>query len=383
MRKMFLTEEIKEFALDLGYSGAGVTSADDFTAYIAELESRGNMYDFFTKSPADPIGCARPRVLVPQARSIITLVWDYCTRAFPENLLGKIGRVYQARCYNAPPERTAGARLQLMKNFLISRGCAVCGPLLLPERRASARAGITSFGRNTFAYAEGIGSFIVLSSIIVDKELDYDTPDETCRCPKDCKACVRACPTGALYEPFKLNPVKCLGFNAWKTVDGAGRGISASIPRDIREKMGQRVHGCDLCQEACPRNQAKLKAPKPDDPYLVKIAKDFSLTKMLHMPEGFYERRVRPLMYNYIKEPKYFQRNAAVALGNTGNPEYIPSLETEMDNPEEIIRGHSAWALGRIGGSGAKKILEAKRKTEPSSAVREEIEAALAFSGNL
>ncbi|MDR3200402.1 MAG: HEAT repeat domain-containing protein [Spirochaetales bacterium] len=374
---MSLTQEIKEFALDLGYSKAGAAPADDFTDHIAELESRGDLYDFFTRGSANPLGNARPRTLVPQARSIITLVWDYFTRAFPENLLGKIGRVYQARCYNAPVERAAGARLQLMKNFVASKGCAICGPLLLPERRASARAGTASIGRNTFAYAKGIGSFIVLNSIVIDKELEYDTPDETCHCPKDCKACVKACPTGALYEPFKLNPKKCLGFNAWKTVEGSGWGITSSIPREIREKMDQRVHGCDLCQEACPRNQAKLKAPKPDDPYLVEVAKDFSLTKMLHMPEGFYEHRVQPLMYNYIKEPKYFQRNAAVALGNTKDPEYIPDLETEMNNPEEIIRSHTAWALGRIGTGEAKKILEAKRKTETSGAVQEEIEAAL------
>jgi epoxyqueuosine reductase len=372
-----LTREIKEFALDLGYSRVGITSADDFTEHIADLESRGPMYDFFRGAAQKPLDCARPRRFIPEARSIIVLVWDYAQTAFPESLAGRIGRVFQARCYNAPPHRIHGARLQLMKDFLTAKGCAVGGGLLLPERWAGARAGVTTFGRNTFACAEGIGSFIVLNSIIIDMELDYDSPTLMNTCPEGCAACMRACPTQALYAPFKLNPRRCLGFNAWKTVEGAGWGISSCIPHDIREKMGQHVHGCDICQEVCPRNRAKLKEPKPEDPFLREIAEDFSLTKMLHMAGSFYEKRIQPLMYNYIREPKYFRRNAAVALGNSRDPAYIPDLEAEMENPEELIRTHAAWALGQIGTAAAKRILETRRTVDSSEAVRGEIGKAL------
>jgi epoxyqueuosine reductase len=142
--------------------------------------------------------------------------------------------------------------------------------------------------------------------------------------------------------------------------------------------MGTCVHGCDACQEACPRNSKKLKGKYPEDPFLVKLAEEFSLVKMLEMPDGFYERTIHPIMYNYIKDKKYLRRNAAIALGNTGDPEYIPVLARAMEDTEELVRGYSAWALGKIGGPKSKSVLEASLKREDSSTVVDEINAALA-----
>jgi epoxyqueuosine reductase len=236
---------------------------------------------------------------------------------------------------------------------------------------------VTTFGQNNFAYVKKIGSFIVLSSVVVDKELEYDAPTYDIKCPKDCTACMDACPTGAIYEPLKLDPRRCIAFNAWWTQDGRPC-VTSNIPHEIREKMGTRVHGCDVCQEACPRNVSKLKAKLPQDPFLVQLAEEFSLPKMLEMSDQFYEKTVHPIMYNYIKDKKYFQRNAAIALGNTGDPDHIPLLEGAMEESEELVRGYAAWALGRMGGRKARAILESRLKQERSNFVKEEIEAALA-----
>lgn len=83
-------------------------------------------------------------------------------------------------------------------------------------------------------------------------------------------------------------------------------------------------------------------------------------------------------MYNYIKDRKYFQRNAAIALGNLGDPAFIPDLEIAMNNPEDLVREYTAWALGRIGGRLAKQVLEVSSKRETSERVKKEIEKALA-----
>jgi epoxyqueuosine reductase len=216
----------------------------------------------------------------------------------------------------------------------------------------------------------------LLSSIVVDKELGYDSPTYEIKCPKDCTACMDTCPTGAIYEPLKLDPRRCIAFNAWRTQDGFPC-VTSYIPPEIREKMGTRVHGCDVCQEACPRNSAKLKAKLPQDPFLVQLAEDFSLPKMLEMSDRFYEKTVRPIMYNYISDKKYFQRNAAIALGNTGLAEHIPVLDQAMDNPEELVRGYAAWGLGRIGGEKARSVLERRLKKESSCHVISEIRAVL------
>ena len=374
---MTLTREIKEFALDLGNSKVGIIAAKKFPGYINEVKSRGQIYDFLCESLTLPLVGAKPTEIMPSAKSVIILVWDYAQKSFPESLVGKIGRIYQARCYNSPAHRINGARLQLMEDFLVKKGCEVNSNINIPMRWAAAKAGAATFGKNTFSYADGIGSFILLTAIVVDKELEYDSPTMECKCPEGCTACMDACPTQAIYEPFKLNPRKCLAFNAWMTREGRGCGISTYIPHDIREKMGMHVHGCDICQEACPRNKEKMKAKLPGDEFLFEISKDFSLTAMLHMPDEFYETRVQPIMYNYIKERKYFQRNAAIALGNTGDPSFIADLETAMSNPEELIRAHAAWALGKIGGSPAKQILESSLSREKLKKVKEEIEMAL------
>lgn len=374
---MSLTKEIKEFALDLGYSRVGITTADSFSKHAAILQDRGTMYDFLVQDPRHPVEGCEPQKLMPSAKSIISLVWDYSQKAFPEALLGKLGRIYQSRSYNAPSHRINGSRYQLMQDFVKKAGCQVGQGIFLPERWAAARAGVTTYGRNNFAYADGIGSFIVLSSIVVDAELEYDTPTVEVGCPEGCTACIKACPTQAIYEPQKLNPRRCIAFNAWFTQDGKPAGLSSHIPPEIRGNMGTRVHGCDICQEVCPRNRERLQAKLPDDEFLVMVSRDFSLTKLLNMTDEFYETRVQPLMYNYIKERKYFQRNAAIALGNLGDPAFIPDLEQAMNDPEKLVREYAAWALGKIGGKLAKQVLETKRNLETSENVKKEIEAAL------
>ena len=264
-----------------------------------------------------------------------------------------------------------------MVEFLKEKGCQIGQGIFIPERWAAARAGVTTYGKNNFAYAEGIGSFIVLSSIVIDIELEYDKPTVEVQCPDGCTACMKACPTQAIYGPQQLDPRRCIAFNAWFTQDGKPAGLNSHISPEIRGKMGTRVHGCDMCQEVCPRNQARLRAKLPADQYLVKVSQDFSLSKMLNMTDEFYATIIQSLMYNYIKERKYFQRNAAIALGNLGDPTFIPDLEIAMNDSEELVRGYAAWALGKIGGRVAEQILVDYNRREASDSVKKEITAAL------
>jgi len=371
-----LTQDIKEYALDIGNCKVGISPATEFTSYIAQLREREDMYSFYINDPRQPLSGANPKTGMPTAKSIISVAFDYARESFPDTLLKSIGRAYLSRAYTPPPHRINGTRNLLMHEFLVKKGIQVSNALSLPQRQAAARAGVITYGNNNFAYVDGVGSFVILHSFIVDAELDYDEPTMIVKCPEGCNKCQKACPTGAIYEPLKLNPRKCISYNCWFTT---GRpGISSYIPPKIREKMGQRVHGCDVCQEACPRNAKRLKLQLPENEFLALVARDFSLTKMLHMDGGFYESRVVPLMYNYIKEKKYFQRNAAIALGNTRDPAFIGDLARAMDAPDDVIRSYAAWALGQIGGQSAKAILERKLSLETEPAVKAEIKDALA-----
>lgn len=375
---MSLSEDIKDFGLDLGYSKVGITTADSFPSYIAELKARSKMYAWYIEGSFQPIKGADPKSIMPSAKSTVAVVYDGSKESFPEKLVGKIGRLYQARCYLTPRHRINGARRQLMREFLEKNGCEVAQRLVLPERLAAARAGIVTYGKNTFAFADGIGSFILMTAFVVNAELDYDEPTIREDCPPKCTACIDVCPTGSLYEPLKMDPRRCIAYNCFMTQDGYPAGTTSNISPEIRDKMGSWIHGCDICQEVCPRNQKRLKTKLPPNEFLVKIAEDFELIKLLNLTDEFYIKRVQPLMYNYIREKKYFQRNAAIALGNTGDPAYIPDLAQAMQDSEELVRGYAAWALGKIGGSQAKQILEASLARETADSARKEIEAALA-----
>ncbi|MDR0513844.1 MAG: HEAT repeat domain-containing protein [Coriobacteriaceae bacterium] len=371
-----LGQRIKEYALDIGYTRVGFTPADDFEEYLGFIGSVKEDYDWWIEGAREPLEWARPTRKVPDARSIIVLVYDYAQKRFPPQLCARMGRVYQSRSYLAPPSNINGARMELLKLFLAEQGVKAVEAVWLPQRWAAQRAGLAFFGKNTFAYAPGLGSFIVISTLLVDAVLEYDQPSPIHGCPDDCTRCLDACPTHALYQPYRLNPRRCLAFNAWMPMVG-------NVAHDIRKAAGGRIHGCDLCQEACPRNQAILKGndARPRDSLLELLAEELTLEQVLHLDPGYYESRVYPVMYNYIRNLDLFKRNAAIAIGNSHDPRYLPDLAIELENPSSLVRCHVAWALGQIGGQEAADLLRSRKGEETDEEVCEEIRLALDLLG--
>ena len=210
----------------------------------------------------------------------------------------------------------------------------------------------------------------------MDAELEYDAPTKGTHCPPNCRLCIDACPTGAIVADFRLNPRRCITFNHVINVQGFPN-TSPYIDPELRPKMASWVHGCDMCQEACPRNQAKLKAELPVNAFLEETARHFSLTGLLRMDEETQAKAVAPLLYTYMRERKYFQRAAAVALGNSGDQEMVPHLVRAMEDPEELVRAHAAWALGNLGGAGARRALESSLIKESGDRAKAEIHEAL------
>ena len=371
---MSLAEEIREYALDIGFDRVGFASAEPFPQLAAALEERAEDYAWISRGLLQLNKAVDPRSILPSARSLIVLIWDYHKQSFPQELTGKIGRAYLARLF-LPKDRIFGARLKLFRDFLKQRGIALGTRPALPDRQAAARAGLGTFGRNTFIYVPGMGSFAAIVTMAVDVDLGGESREAISRCPDDCGACIRACPTGALYEPFRMNPRRCIAFNTY--APGNWPLVPEDIPREIREKMGSWIYGCDLCQEACPRNRKKLQEKLPPDAYLLEKAKTITLTNLLNMDEQFYLTQVQPFLYGYIWHKKFLQRNAAIALGNSGDDAAVPHLVRALEDPEEMVRAYAAWALGRIGGAAARAALESRRGREDSAKVLEEIEIAL------
>jgi len=149
---------------------------------------------------------------------------------------------------------------------------------------------------------------------------------------------MKACPTQAIKQEGRLLPMNCVLMN----------NILGAPNSELHERLGTKIHGCDECQLACPRNKKVLAKASKKDPFLEELKKDFDLEKILLLDEEYYEGVVRPIMYNYIRDMDVFRRNAAIALGNTGNPSHIPVLEKAMESKNPVVVGAAQWAIKKL-----------------------------------
>ena len=308
----------------------------------------------------------------PWAKSVLVLILNYHSRAFPAQLTGRIGRIYLVDDRQEMKDWYING-MNFM-SFLGEEGIRFQLDEAIPARMSAARAGVVTYGKNCFAYARKTmlgASWLVSIPILLDAEIEPDEPSVELGCPSWCKnACIAACPTGALYAPKKMNPRRCIAYNTYYAP-----GITDA---ELREPMGIWVYGCDRCQDVCPRNQPWLNQALPENRSLIERASDFGLDTLLTMTQDHYENKVWPLAFYIPKENiGKWKMNAARAMGNLGDRRHVPVLtETLAENPDETVRGMCAWALGRLGGNSAKAALESRRSQE-DGLVREEIERAL------
>ncbi len=336
-----LTDKIKMKALELGFSSVGITTADDFTDYEAEIRSRED-YKLWSEGPRGSYLAegSKPHSYYPQGKSIICTTYGFGDIDYPEELTQYIGRAYLSRSYVPEPNSICGIRVKEFERYLHSLGIDIYkGKYSFPERLACARAGLVTYGKNNFAYTKEHGSFIILNTFLVDTELIYDTPTIQNLCPPDCHLCMDACPTHAILRPGRLHPQNCILNN----------NVSKEIPgEEIRAQLGTHIHGCDLCQVACPRNRKILKNASRKDKLAEVLKEKFDLEKLLILDEEYYQDVIYPIMYNYIRDMDIFRRNAAIALGNTGNPKYLPALEKAALSDNQQVREAALWAIQRI-----------------------------------
>jgi epoxyqueuosine reductase len=234
------------------------------------------------------------------------------------------------------------------------------GPLL--ERDLAARAGLGWIGKNTMLLHPALGSFFFIGTVLTTAELEPDTPLPD-RCGS-CTRCLDACPTDAFVDPYVLDSRRCI---AYLTIEHRG-----AIPTELRPAVGQWTFGCDVCQDVCPWNR---RAPVTGEPSFGP-RRHLPLAELLLQDEVAYRDGFRG---SPLKRARWvgLARNAAVALGNDGTADDVPALSQAMGHAHPIVRGHAAWALGRIGGVGARAALLAGRLREADAGVVEEIERAL------
>jgi len=377
-----LAAAVKDYARSLGFELVGVTTADPLSPHDRRLASwvaagmHGTMDYMADHAPSAP----HPAGVVSGARSVVVvaLAYKWETAGEDRGVMGGDswaedralrGRV-SAYAWGTDYHRVMEEKLRALSGFLMERGASVAryyvdtGPLL--DRALAQRAGLGWFGKNTMLITRaGYGSYVFLGEVLTDLVLEPDPPMKgSCG---QCRICLEECPTGAIVAPFVVDARRCISY---LTIE-----LRGWIPRELRPLMSTWVYGCDICQDVCPHNtlvrtgvHAEF-APRRDVAFP-------DLLELLHIDERTYQERFR---HSAIKRAKRqgLRRNAAVALGNLGDSRAVPALVRALDDEDPIVRGHAAWALGRIGGAEAHDALRrlAQRETDPEVLV--ELNAAM------
>jgi epoxyqueuosine reductase len=317
---------------------------------------------------------ADPAVLVPGARSAVVVAIGYHGEVDGE----------------AEPSRGIVARYarnddyhDLLKDRLIAlqewanaeltplggRAYVDAGPVL--ERELASRAGLGWFGRNTMLIQPRRGSYFFLGVLLLDVVLVYDEPFARDHCGS-CSRCLSACPTGALLGRDesgapRMDARRCISY---LTIE-----LRGPIPRELRPLMGNRIYGCDICQEVCPWNS--FAEPAHDPAFIPREGMDGpSLIEWMGMSQEEFSRRFKGSAVKRTKR-RGLLRNVAVALGNWGSPEAVPALALALNDEEPLVRGHAAWALGRIQDVGSVDALRARLLVEEDEWVLSEINSSL------
>ena len=220
-------------------------------------------------------------------------------------------------------------------------------------------------GKNTNLIRKGAGSWFFLGEILTDLALEPDQPARN-YCGT-CARCIAACPTGAIVGPYQLDARRCISY---LTIEHRG-----SIPAEMRPLIGSRIFGCDDCQEVCPWNRFAVKTQDPDFAERPEQQTPEQIP-LLFLDANAFRARFQGTAILRAKRSG-FVRNVAIALGNLGDRRSVEPLSRALaHDPDPLVRGHAAWALGRIGCAQATLYDAARRET--SQDVLAEIRAALA-----
>jgi epoxyqueuosine reductase len=326
--------QLRALADELGLDVVGAATAEPYEEterHIRERGERGLFADMrFTM--AQPETSCHPERLLPGARTVVSAALCYYAEAPPpEPGHGRMPRYTWEDGYAKLRERLdeLGRRIGGSYRVLVDANQHV-------DREAAARAGVGFYGKNTLLITRKHGSWVVLGTLVTDAELE-PTPPLRLDCGS-CTLCIEACPTGALDEPGTLDATRCLSY--WTQAPHP-------IPEEYRAELGDRVYGCDICQDVCPWNRGIEKrrigeSPSPEaEPYV-------SLVDWLEASDD--ELRTRyDRLYVPRNDPRYLRRNAIVALGNAGDANHAATLEAYAHHDDPLLREHAEWALERLG----------------------------------
>ncbi|MEQ1856310.1 MAG: tRNA epoxyqueuosine(34) reductase QueG [Longimicrobiales bacterium] len=383
--RVALAEALKARAISEGFSLAGIASAEpsEHTSFFRgwlEAERHGRMA--YLARPDTVERRADLRATLADVRSCLVVAHEYGSGDGPDVHDDPARAVIARYARGDDYHDIVLAKLERLREWVDGRvdggvrgrSYVDTGPIL--ERELARRAGLGWFGRNTMLIHPERGSYFFLGVLLLEVELPIDLPFTEDRCGT-CRACLDACPTGALLGRDEngapvIDARRCISY---LTIE-----LRGPIPVELRPGIGNRVFGCDICQEACPWNE-RFGRPSAEPGYTARGSLDGPpLTalaeQLLDLDEAGFRSEFRRAPVLRAKREGLL-RNVCIALGNWGADGALAPLERALDDASPLVRAHAAWALGRLGSQEAGEALLARLGVEGDPDVIGELEAAL------
>jgi epoxyqueuosine reductase len=375
-----LRQAIENQARRLGFDLFGVTTPETpshFAIFQKWLDAGRHGEMDYLASERSLQRRADPRLILPECLSILVLGVPYPApersipeadqeKAFPS---GRIAAYAQGDDYHdVLPTRLARLAAfieQAAGRHVPMRWYTDSGPLL--ERDLAQRAGLGWIGKNTCLINPEKGSFFLLAEVLLGLDLEPDPPFAFDRCGS-CRRCLDACPTACIQPDRTIDARQCISY---LTIE-----LKGAIPQRLRPQLGEWIFGCDICQQVCPWNQRS--AGQAGDPSFAPRPglAQLSLLQEIRLTGSEFNQKFKGSPLKRAKRRGYL-RNAAVALGCTGDERTVPALCEALVDPEPLVRMHAAWALGQVGGRQAEAGLNQESRMEVNADVLDEIRAAL------
>jgi epoxyqueuosine reductase len=345
-----LSEAIMDSGRAAGFDLVGISGVGEyrelefFPSWIADGRA-GEMNYLSTRNDAGELKRSRLANVAPWARSVIVCAINYNsaqpysteardpTRGWISRYAWSQTDYHDVILARLRSFETQIAQLAAQADF--RSWCYVdTGPLV--ERIYAKYAGIGWIAKNTCIINQQLGSWLFLGVILTSLELTPALPAED-RCGT-CTRCLDACPTDAFIDAYQLDASRCISY---LTIEKRG-----TIAEDLRPGMGRHLFGCDICQDVCPWNRRAPISMSPEftprpalvNPPLVSIAE--------MSPDDFRETfRGSP-----VKRAKHagLRRNAAIAMGNSGDLQFTSQLQRLADDPDPTVAQHARWALQQL-----------------------------------
>lgn len=246
------SKEIKQKAIEIGFQKVGIVAAEPLTAEGLRLQdwlARG-FHGKMTWLEREPEKRSDPSLIFPEAKSVIVVALNYYTEHKHTGAIdsGKISRYAWGDDYHDVVRERLTELLGWIKSVKPEAAGKICvdtAPMM--DKAWAVRAGLGWLGKHTNLITTEVGSWVFIGEILLNLKLDYDTAAVEDHCGT-CTACLDACPTGAIVEPYVVDSKKCISYATIELRD-------ETLPADVAENLDGWLYGCDICQDVCPWNR--------------------------------------------------------------------------------------------------------------------------------